>query len=300
MEEGRPSATAIGAAIVRAAHLLLDDDPKIFQDPLALSLSGAESEAALHATYEARQAAWARRSTPEHAQALARYSRADMTMRQRYTEEALGQALERGVAQYVILGAGLDSFAYRRRDLGAVVRVFEVDHPATQQWKRARLRELHIALPSNLTFVPLDFEQHTLAEGLHAGSHRPELPTFVSWLGVTMYLTDAAVFETLRYVASLAPGSEIVFQYVVPEALLNDEGRQVLASIQANVASRGEPLVRVFEPTTLAARVKALGFTQVWDFGPEEADAHYCAGRTDGLRTPPHSHLIKARVGSVA
>jgi O-methyltransferase involved in polyketide biosynthesis len=115
-----------------------------------------------------------------------------------------------------------------------------------------------------------------------------------------MYLTEAAVFETLRYVASLAPGSEIVFQNLVPEAQLNDEGRQVLASIQANVAARGEPLVRVFEPTTLAARVKELGFTQVWDVGPEEADAHYFAGRTDGLRTPPHSHLMKARVGNAS
>jgi methyltransferase (TIGR00027 family) len=285
---------------MRAAHLLLDEDPKIFQDPLALRLSGAESAAALLATYEAMLADVARRSTPEHAQTYARYSRANMVMRQRYTEEALGQALERGVAQYVILGAGLDSFAYRRRDLGAVVHVFEVDHPATQQWKRARLQALHLELPSNLTFVPLDFEQHTLADGLHGGGHRPESPTFFSWLGVTMYLTDAAVFETLRYVASLAPGSEIVFQYVVPETLLTDEGRQLLASIQANVASRGEPLVRAFEPTALAARVQALGFTQIWDFGPEEADAQYFAGRTDGLRTPPHSHLMKARVGSVA
>jgi methyltransferase (TIGR00027 family) len=300
MEEGRPSATAIGVAIMRAAHLLLDEDPKIFQDPLALCLSGAENEAALLATYEATLADVARRSTPEHAQAYARYSRANMVMRQRYTEEALGHALERGVAQYVILGAGLDSFAYRRRDLGAVVRVFEVDHPATQQWKRARLQALHLEFPSNLTLVPLDFEQHSLAEGLHAGGHRPEQPTFFSWLGVTMYLTDAAVFETLRYVASLAPGTEIVFQYVVPATLLTDEGRQMLASIQTNVASRGEPFVRTFEPTALAARVQAIGFTQVWDFGPEEADAHYFAGRTDGLRTPPHSHLMKAHVGNVS
>jgi len=286
MEEGQPSQTAIAAAIARAAHLLLDDDPKIFQDPLAFSLSGVESEAALLATHEATPAGHA--------------LRAFATLRQRYTEEALGDALARGVAQYVMLGAGLDSFAYRRRDLADVVRVFEVDHPATQQWKRARLRALHIALPSNLTFVPLDFEQHTLAEGVQAGGLRPEIPTFVSWLGVTMYLTDAAVFETLRYVASLAPGSEIVFQYVLPEPLLNDEGRQLLATIQANVAARGEPFVTLFEPTTLAARVQELGFTQVWDFGPEEADARYFAGRTDGLHTPPHTHLMKARVGNVS
>jgi len=286
--------------MMRAAHLLWDGDPKIFQDPLALGLSGFANETAFRVAVEARHEEVAQRFTRDFALFFFRSLRALMIVRSRYAEDELAKALERGVTQYVLLGAGLDSFAYRRRDRSEVLRVFEVDHPATQQWKRARLRELHIALPSNLTFVPLDLEQHTLADGLHVGGHRPELPTFVSWLGVTMYLSDAAVFETLRYVASLAPGSEIVFQYVVPEALLNDEGRQVLASIQANTASQGEPLVRVFEPTTLAARVKELGFTQVWDFGPEEADAHYCAGRTDGLRTPPHSHLMKARVGSVA
>jgi methyltransferase (TIGR00027 family) len=119
-------------------------------------------------------------------------------MRQRYTEDELDKALARGVGQYVILGAGLDSFIYRRPDLAAGLRVFEVDHPATQQWKRARLRELHLNLPSNLTFIPLDFEQQTLADGLRAGGHQPELPTFFSWLGVTQYLTEEAVFETLR------------------------------------------------------------------------------------------------------
>src|SRR5215510_1434081 len=265
MEEARPSATAMMVAMGRAAHLLWDEDPKIFQDHLALGLSGVENEAALQERLRAIETEIARRSTPEFAQAFFRYGRAGVTMRQRYTEDELGKAVERGVAQYVILGAGLDSFAYRRPDLATTLRIFEVDHPATQQWKRARLQELHVELPSHLSFIPLNFEQQTLAEGLRAGGHRPELPTFVSWLGVTMFLTEAAVFETLRYVASLAPGSEIVFEYVLPEALLNDEGRQLLAFIQANVASRGEPLVRVFEPTTLAASVKALGFTQVWD-----------------------------------
>ena len=126
-------------------------------------------------------------------------------MRQRYTEDELDKAVERGVAQYVILGAGLDSFAYRRPDLAGVVRVFEVDHPATQQWKRARVQALALPPPNNLTFVPIDFEQQALADELRAGGHRSELPTFVSWLGVTMYLTEEAVFETLRYVASLEP-----------------------------------------------------------------------------------------------
>ncbi len=302
MEEGRPSVTAMTAARQRAAHILWDDAPKIFQDPLALGLSGVESESALQAALGAMQAAHARRSTPEVAEANYRCARAGIVVRQRYAEDALDEAVERGVGQYVILGAGLDSFAYRRRDLAAVLRVFEVDHPATQQWKRARLRALHVTLPSNLTFIPLDFEQHTLAEGLHAGDHRPDLPTFFSWLGVTHYLTEDAVFKTLRYVASLAAGSEIVFQYFVPEALWNDEDRPILRLWKARRNAQGEPVepvLTLFEPTDLAGRLRALGFTRLWDVGPEEADARYCARRTDGLRVYPHMHLMKARVGAV-
>ncbi len=299
MEEGRPSVTAMTAARQRAAHMLWDDAPKIFQDPLALGLSGVESEGALQATLGAMQAAHASRSTPEVAQVNYRCARASMVVRQRYAEEALDEAVERGVGQYVILGAGLDSFAYRRPDLAADLRVFEVDHPATQQWKRARLRDLNVTLPGNLTFIPLDFEQHTLANGLHAGGHRPDVPTFFSWLGVTHYLTKEAVFKTLRYVASLAAGTEIVFQYFAPEALWKDEDQPMLTLWKARRNAQGEPMepvLSLFEPTILATQVLELGFTQVWDVGPEEADARYCAGRADGLRVYPHMHLMKARV----
>ena len=286
MEEGRPSTTATIAAMIRAAHLLWDDAPTILQDPLALGLSGVESPGALQATLRARQA------EP--------YNYAGVLVRQRYAEDELATAVKRGVGQYVILGAGLDSFAYRRPDLATLLRVFEVDHPATQQWKRVRLRELSIHRPRNLTFIPLDFERHTLADGLLAGGHRPELPTFFSWLGVTHYLTEEAVFTTLRYVAFLAPGSEIVFQYFLPEALFDAENRRLLALWKTRRASVGEPVLSQFEPTTLATRVQECGFTQVWDVGPEELDARYFAGCTDRLRASPHSHLMKAQVGSVA
>jgi len=300
MEEGQPSSTAIAAAMVRAAHLVLDDDPKVFQDQLALGLSGVESEAALRVILGAIETELARQLTPDVAQVLPRASRAIATMRQRYAEDALDKAIERGVAQYVILGAGLDSFAYRRPDLAAVLRVFEVDHPATQQWKRARLQELHIALPSNLTFVPVDFARQPLTEGLRAGGHRREFPTFVSWLGVTMYLTTEAVFETLRQVASWAPGSEIVFEYFLPESLLDAGNQRLLATLKAFGAVRGEPFLSAFEPVPLVAQVKELGFGQVWNVGPEEVNAYYFAGRTDGLCIPAMFNLLKAQVGSVA
>jgi methyltransferase (TIGR00027 family) len=297
MEEGRPSSTAIVTAMARAAHLLLDGEPKILRDELALGFSGMETEAALRAALQTIQADLAQRSTPELASALFRHVRALTTVRSRYAEDELSKAIERGVAQYVILGAGLDSFAYRRRDLAEVIHVFEVDYPATQAWKQARLRTLGITLPSNLTFIPIDFEKQSLADTLRAGGYRAEKPAFFSWLGVTEYLTEEAIFTTLQGVAAMAPGSEIVFGYAVLETLLDEEYRRLMAVVKAYTAARGEPYRSQFEPTTLAMRVKELGFAQVWDFGPEEANARYFAGRTDGLYATPSHHFMKARVG---
>jgi methyltransferase (TIGR00027 family) len=286
--------------MLRAAHLLLDDEPKILKDTFAAGFSGVESEAALRAALETMQANFAQRASPEFAHALLRHLRASVTMRSRYTEDELSTAIARGVRQYVILGAGLDSFAYRRRDLAGVLKVFEVDHPATQQWKRTRLRELQVELPPNLTFIPINFEQQTVTEALQAGGYRSEEPAFFSWLGVIGYLTEEATFKTLREVASMAPGSEIVFGYGVKEELLDEESRQMRAAVKAGVAAQGEPIISLFEPTSLAARVKELGFAQVWNFGPEEANARYFAGRADGLRVATLNHLMKARVGEVS
>jgi len=283
--------------MLRAAHLLLDDEPKILKDDFAQGFSGAESEAELRTALETMRAEFARRAGPELAHLLLRHLRASVTMRSRYTEDELSKALARGVRQYVILGAGLDSFAYRRRDLAEVVRVFEVDHPATQQWKRTRLRELQIALPPNLSFIPINFEQQTLAEALQAGGYHLEEPAFFSWLGVTGYLTEDAIFKTLREVAAAAPGSEIVFGYGVREALLDEESQRMRAVLKERVAASGEPTLSLFEPASLAARVQALGFAQVWDFGTEAANTHYFAGRADGLRVAPLTRLMKARVG---
>lgn len=296
MEEGRSSSIAQFAAMWRAAHLLWDEDPKIFQDPLALSLSGLESEAALRAALDALQATLAQRLSPEHAHALFHSMRAGTIVRSRYTEDELSEALARQVKQYVILGVGLDSFAYRRGDLAAVVRVFEVDHPATQQWKQARLRALNIKPPPNLTFIPCDFERQGWGEALRTGGFHQEDPVFFCWLGVTWYLTEEAIFETLRQVADMAPGSEVVFDYPLSDALLDDKSREMMAPLKADMAARGEPWLSSFDPTNLAERVRELGFAHVQDFSPEEANARYFAGRTDGLRVRRGVHLMKARV----
>jgi len=283
--------------MLRAAHLLLDDEPKILRDDFALKFSGVESEAELRTALEAMRAEFARRASPELAHALLRHLRASVTMRSRYTEDELSEALARGVKQYMILGAGLDSFAYRRRDLAGAVRVFEVDHPATQQWKRTRLQEMQVVPPSNLSFIPIDFERQTLTEALRAGGYQAEEPVFFSWLGVTSYLTEDAIFKTLREVATAAPGSEIVFGYGVRETLLDEESQRMRTVLKERVAAGGEPNLSLFDPGSLAARVQALGFSQVSDFGPEAANARYFVGRADGLRVAPLTRLMKARVG---
>jgi methyltransferase (TIGR00027 family) len=202
MEAGQPSSTAIASAMMRAGHLLFDGTPKILQDDLALGLSGFENEAALARALDELRHNEAQRSTPEFAQLLFRSLRAIMVVRNRYAEDELHRARQRGVTQYVLLGAGLDSFAYRRPDVAEVLRVFEVDYPSSQQWKRARLRELQVRLPANLTFIPIDFEHQTLREALAAGGYRMEEAAFFSWLGVTQYLTPNATVGTLQEIVS--------------------------------------------------------------------------------------------------
>ena len=191
--EGHASVTAVAAARGRAAHLLLDGEPKIFRDDLALRFSGADSEASLRETINAMLGEVAAKAGPDAARKSFRVARASMLMRSRYTEDALGLAMARGITCYVILGAGLDSFAWRRTDLAAAIQVFEIDHPASQQWKQRRLQKLGIGRPPNLTFLPIDFERQTLVNGLREGGYPLERPAFISWLGVTQYLTREAV-----------------------------------------------------------------------------------------------------------
>jgi methyltransferase (TIGR00027 family) len=180
-----------------------------------------------------------------------------------------------------------------------VMHVFEVDHPASQKWKCARLHDLGIEVPRNLTFVPLDLERQAFTESLRTSGYRLQAPALFSWLGVTHYLTPDAIFSTLRTVASMAAGTQIIFDYGHPLSLLDEQARQGFTGIMAQAASRGEPMISFFEPKDLAAQVRALGFAEVWDFGPEEANPRYFASRSDGLRMRPSGggHLMVARVG---
>ena len=283
MKADRASWTSLGAAANRAIHLIADDPPALLRDELALRFIGKEAEDALRTNAAAFR-------TREHATL-----RTLAVIRQRYAEDRLRDAVARGVRQYVMLGAGLDSFAFRERELADRLTVFEVDHPATQESKRERLSKLDVALPPSLVFAPVDFETESLARGLErVGFHR-DAAAFFSWLGVTLYLTDPAIESTLEFVASCAAGSEIVFEYALPLHALNDEDRALLQSSIERCAARGEPFISFFEPAPLAQRLRSMGFTETADFGSAEAQARYLAGRSDSLWFSDMAHLMWAR-----
>jgi methyltransferase (TIGR00027 family) len=283
MDPGRASATAERAALLRAAHPLLDD-PTILDDPVVRRLIDPQQRTALAGDLSAFERPDLRRL------------RASIAIRSRYAEDCLRDAVQRGVRQYVVLGAGLDSFALRNPFVAEPLRVFEVDHPDTQACKRERLRAADLACPASLTFVPVDFEREALPDALPRAGFDPRQPAFVSWLGVTMYLTRDAVLGTLGYVASLAPGSEIVFNYVRSPATLVEPSRSAVEAMGARAAAAGEPWLTFFEPAALAAALAQLGFAPVEDVGPEEAFERYCRGRRDGLRPGSASHLVRAIV----
>jgi methyltransferase (TIGR00027 family) len=281
VRDDRPSTTAERVALRRAAHQLFDD-PKVFDDPVALRIVGSSAAAALDRVAE---------DAP-----TGRGLRALMVARSRYAEEALARAVDAGVRQYVILGAGLDTFAYRNPFPPGRLRVFEVDHPATQAWKRAKLGDAGIAVPADLVFAPVDFERDALDDGLLAAGWDAHVPTFFSWLGVTPYLEVESVMATLRVVAAAAPGSEVVFDYSIPPSLLDPGRRRVFEALAARVAAAGEPWRTFFEPAALARELTALGLTVVDDVGPEALNARYFAGRTDGLAIRGRARLMHARV----
>jgi methyltransferase (TIGR00027 family) len=279
MAAGRPSATAQGAALLRAAHQIIDQ-PTVFADPFALEIIGVEGRQSLAAglgRYKARHTL-----------------RAFVALRSRFAEDQLTHALARGVEQYVVLGAGLDTYACRNTH--PRLQVFEVDHPASQQWKRARLAQAQIPVPRTLTFAPVDFETRTLADGLQAAGFDARKPAFFSLLGVAVYLTEPAQMGTLGFIAGLAPGSEIVFSYSVTPDLLTAGQNAARTRSAQRVAAIGEPWISHYHPQTLAAGLKKLGFDSVRDFGGEEANAQYFSARADNLHVSDSSRLMIARV----
>jgi methyltransferase (TIGR00027 family) len=204
--------------------------------------------------------------------------------------------VERGVRQYVVLGAGLDTFAYRNPHGGRGLKVFEVDHPATQRWKRAQLAAVGIPLPPSLTFAPVDFETQDLSQQLRAAGFDTGQPAFFSLLGVVIYLTEAAAMQSFGFVSRCAPGSEIVFEFSLPATRLSDTARAYREMAMARVAAIGEPWISFFEPAPLAGQLRTLGFSGVDMLEPPDANREYFAGRIDGLRIGASGYMTAARV----
>jgi methyltransferase (TIGR00027 family) len=257
-------------------HQILEQG-RIFADPLALRILGEDGEAL------AREAD----GVP-----LRRGMRLFIAARTRFAEDALARAIGQGVSQLVVLGAGLDTYAYRSAPARGL-RIFEVDHPATQAWKRQRLADAAIAVPPALTFAPVDFERETLPDGLLAAGFDPRQRSFFTWLGVVPYLTEPAIFTTLAYIAGLPGGAQVVFDYANPPGSLAPQARAAMELRAARVAKLGEAWVSYFDAAELDVRLRASGFTQVEDLGPAQIAARYFPEWVDGA-AEKGGHIVRA------
>jgi len=289
MRKGQASQTAEVAAAVRAMHRL-HDAPVVFDDSFALDLTSP----LWRRIATSRILRWLltqvvlRSQSPVAAQVVAR---------SRFAEDLLKAAVADGVRQYVLVGAGFDSFALRHRDPHSALRVFELDHPDTQRVKCERILALGAELPDIVEFVKINFEQETVAEALAGSSYQPALPAFFAWLGTTPYLSNEATIATLRSIAAYAaPGSEIVFDYLVPGEILPDPERQVVENLRRFTARRGEPLIGEFHPAEIESTLGSIGIELIENLSGADQEERYFGNRNDGLRPMQASYFAHARV----
>ena len=302
MDAAKASQTAVVAAFFRAYHHKYDD-PKIFDDPFAelllpdIQLIGNELLAR-----RARGTGVAAPASTDRSVALAELLHEHggpptVLARARYAEDHLLEAVGRGVAQYVLVGAGLETFPFRYPELEARLQVFEVDHPATQALKRQALVAAGLALPANLHFVAVNFETMTVADGLADSSFDRDEPSVFSWQGVVVYLTRPAIRTTLRSIRSVAaPGSMLLLSYLDADAF--DESKAAPRTRQMMDAARavGEPFLTGFDPVELRDELAAAGFELVEDIGAEEQQRRYFGNRSDGYRATEHTRFACASV----
>ena len=277
MQNQTASKTALATAYIRAAHQLLDEKPLLLDDPVALPLLGPRAAERIHGMAAYHQ-------SPE-GKAL----RAHVVLRSRFAEDRLKAAAARGVAGYVIIGAGFDSFGLRRPHWAKMLRVIEVDHPATQSEKREMVARSGFSEPENLIYSPADFEHETLGGVLARCPIGPDEPAFFSWLGVTMYLEEAAIDATLQVMAKFAPGSEVALTFRQP---LDDRS----SALAARVSEIGEPFVSFFTPKEIEAKLQSSGFSGIDLLTPEKAaELNFTPSRTD-LPVPAQTSIVCAMV----
>ena len=271
------------AAAARAAHRIVDQPPVIFADTVALGLLGGEADdlVGYHRAHGAH--------------AVLAGARCQVVCRSRYTEDALAAAIAAGMRQYVILGAGLDSFAYRS-GLSGRVRIFEVDQQATQSDKRARLAAARIHEPDNVVFVPTDFETAPLAGELVRAGFDSSEPAFVSWLGVTMYLTQEALGLTLAELGTLAPGSQVIVDYMLPAALRDEAGNTYVELVAPSSAEQGEPWLTFLSPQQMSGLLLSHGLTPLRHVAQRDIGDKGTWNRSDALRPAQLSLIAHATI----
>jgi methyltransferase (TIGR00027 family) len=273
--------TAVRVALWRALHLQIDPPPHVFEDEVGLKLAAPDD-------------GW--RARPDMSP-FTRPFRASIVARARFIEDLVAEQAAHGVGQYVILGAGLDTFAQRRPELASRLQVFEVDRPGPQAWKRQRLVDLGLDIPSFLRLVPVDFEAgDAWWERLAASGFDRRRPAVVASTGVSMYLTRDAIAATLRQVAALAAGSTLAMSFMLPIELTDPEVRPGIERAAEGARASGTPFLSFFTPTEILALGREAGFRDVQHVSAADLAQRYFAGRSDGLRPPNNSEeLLVAR-----
>lgn len=281
MRTAAANRTAVRVALWRALHVQVDPPPHVLEDEIGLRLVAPEN-------------GWRRR--PDMSLRATSRARASIVARARFIEDLATEQAGRGVGQYVILGAGLDSFAQRRPEIASGMRLYEVDQPGPQAWKRQRLNELGFGIPDWLRFVPVDFETGggRWWDELAAAGFDASRPAVATSTGVTMYLTSDAIAATLRHVATLAPGSTLAMSFMLPLDLIEPEERAGREATEKFARAAGTPFISFFAPSEMLALVREAGFRDAAHVSADCLNQRYFAGRTDGLRPSSSEELLVA------
>jgi len=273
-----PNSTAVRVALWRAMHLQVDPPPHVIEDELGLRLAAPDD-------------GW--RSRPDMDPQATKNFRAGIVARARFIEDLVTEQAGRGVGQYVILGAGLDTFAQRRPEIASRLRVFEVDQPGAQAWKRQRLIELGFGVPEWLRLVPVDFEGGaSWLDQLAAAGFDASRPAVVASTGVAMYLTRGAISATLRQIATLARGSMLAMTFILPPELAEPEARAGIEASQKGARASGTPFMSFFAPPEMLAMAREAGFREARHVSAADLTQRYFSGRSDGLRTSGEDFLL--------